>query len=350
MMFHLERWEGVAAGTIAPAMEREARIWRAELGWDVRESWQAIEPARISGRLPGFIARHQSGDLAGFTCFLVHHRTLQVALLAAETPAAASLLVEGILSSAEAQSAETCAVCVRDAAPGLRDLLSGHGFDAVTYRYLEMRPGLLNDRGDPVSSFARLLNDRGDPVSSPARFLDDRGDPISFRHWRADDLDPVIRLLQRAYPDGQEVRAFAPNGTAEEWADYVTGLVIGPGCGRMSRAASFVLSGPDAGEVEAAVLATELGPGTGHIAQVAVDPTARRRGVGTALLVRTIEAFAAAGCERVTLLVSEANQRAAAIYERLGFRDSAAFVVAVNRQPRRLTSVALMTGGASTRL
>jgi ribosomal protein S18 acetylase RimI-like enzyme len=51
----------------------------------------------------------------------------------------------------------------------------------------------------------------------------------------------------------------------------------------------------------------------------------------------------------MTLMVSSENREAAALYETLGFRDRADFVVAVNRQPRRSTSVALATGGANTR-
>ena len=52
---------------------------------------------------------------------------------------------------------------------------------------------------------------------------------------------------------------------------------------------------------------------------------------------------------RATLLVSAANSRALALYETEGFQPRASFVAARRYQPRRFTSVALATGGVSTR-
>jgi ribosomal protein S18 acetylase RimI-like enzyme len=317
-MIAIDDWRLAGAAHVAEAVDREASAWRQDLGWDVREAWMAIEPARQSGRLSGFVARDAGRRLAGWTCLLQHQGTLQVALLSADTPAVTAALVDAVLSSPQAETAAMHAVCVRDAAPGVREVLAAQGFDVVTYRYL----------------------------SAKARSFPSAG--IQARTWRADDLDPVVQLLRRAYPDRTEVRAFAPRGSEDEWSDYVAGLVAGPGCGRMAPSASFVAPGAG-GRLDAAILCTALGPGTGHIAQVAVDPSARGRGMGTALVQQAVHALAARAFTDVTLLVSDANPRAARIYARLGFRDRSAFVVAVNRQPRRLTSVALATGGASTR-
>jgi ribosomal protein S18 acetylase RimI-like enzyme len=41
---------------------------------------------------------------------------------------------------------------------------------------------------------------------------------------------------------------------------------------------------------------------------------------------------AARGFERMTLLVAASNARASALYDRLGFRQTAAFLAAVRRQ------------------
>jgi ribosomal protein S18 acetylase RimI-like enzyme len=87
--------------------------------------------------------------------------------------------------------------------------------------------------------------------------------------------------------------------------------------------------------------------GTGHIAQVAVDPGMQGRGVGARLVTGAMAAFAAGGFSRVTLLVSEENHRAVGLYTGLGFRNRASFVVALNRQPRRLSRVAPAVGGAN---
>ena len=57
-----------------------------------------------------------------------------------------------------------------------------------------------------------------------------------------------------------------------------------------------------------------------HIMNIAVDPTARRRGLATALLE---ELFARAGRDRAyTLEVRTSNSPAIALYERFGFRPA----------------------------
>jgi ribosomal protein S18 acetylase RimI-like enzyme len=53
-----------------------------------------------------------------------------------------------------------------------------------------------------------------------------------------------------------------------------------------------------------------------------VSPECRGRGVGTSLLRHAIEAARAAGVLRLTLLTDAANERAQALYRRLGFSAS----------------------------
>ncbi len=52
---------------------------------------------------------------------------------------------------------------------------------------------------------------------------------------------------------------------------------------------------------------------------VGVEARYRGRGIGTALIAAVIERAKAAGLTRVELTVREGNQRAAALYEKLGF-------------------------------
>jgi mycothiol synthase len=60
--------------------------------------------------------------------------------------------------------------------------------------------------------------------------------------------------------------------------------------------------------------------GVGYVDLLAVDPRYRRRGLGTALLRRTFEAFAAAGLREGQLGVDSDNPRALRVYERAGMR------------------------------
>ena len=59
--------------------------------------------------------------------------------------------------------------------------------------------------------------------------------------------------------------------------------------------------------------------GEGNVCNVAVDPSARRRGVGTALVMALIEEGKRRDLDVIMLEVRAANSPAIALYEKLGF-------------------------------
>lgn len=84
--------------------------------------------------------------------------------------------------------------------------------------------------------------------------------------------------------------------------------------------AFFLVSETDEGRVAGYVLGSaQAGDGHGWILSLAVDPEARGRGAGRALVTALLDAFAARGAGETLLHVSPANAAAIALYERLGF-------------------------------
>jgi ribosomal protein S18 acetylase RimI-like enzyme len=77
----------------------------------------------------------------------------------------------------------------------------------------------------------------------------------------------------------------------------------------------IIVDGADAG-----VVVLEQGPEAVNLARIAVDPTWQGRGVGTTVVSALMDEAAASG-RRVELEVFEINDRARALYERLGFRE-----------------------------
>ena len=57
----------------------------------------------------------------------------------------------------------------------------------------------------------------------------------------------------------------------------------------------------------------------GYLQRLAVDPDAQRSGIGAALVLDCLQWMRRAGVERVSVNTQEANARAFALYERLGF-------------------------------
>ena len=291
-----EDWRQVAASEATALVSREARVWRELLAWDVSEAWRPIEPARSAGALPGVIARNPRGRPVGWSCYLEHRGLRQVAMMVADDSVTTATLVHHI---ADTDPPAGALVCVRDAAPALRPALTDHGFRVGTYLYL-----------------CRDLDSAGS--------TDARGEA-----WRAGDLDPFVDLCARAYADTSDLRAFAPHGSLDEWREYATGLIERTGCGRFAAAATAVARSSASDRLDAALITTDLGLGTAHVAQLVVDPSSQRRGLATQLLQSTVNAAKQLGYQRLTLLVAETNSAARRLYDTAGFVQKAEFVVAL---------------------
>jgi ribosomal protein S18 acetylase RimI-like enzyme len=321
-------WREASAADVERLLTAEVHAWRRSLDWDVAREWRVLEPARVSGVLPGVVVRDRHGRIAGWTWFLLHGESLQIGAIGAVDQTATASLIDAALASGEARRAVRVALCVRDAAPGLRAVLAARGFDLADYHYLCLADG-----------------STAPAIPSPAH------DGQRDRLWASADIPAAAALCARAYDASPGVRAFAPGGTAVEWHDYVSGLVVRASCGPLVDDASWVVPTGTEGELSGVIFTTRIAPRTAHVAQVAVDPGAQGQGIGRRLLGRAIAAARAQGLARATLLVSAANARAGALYAAVGFTNQASFVVGARaqRQPRRLTSEALDTGGASTR-
>lgn len=75
----------------------------------------------------------------------------------------------------------------------------------------------------------------------------------------------------------------------------------------------------------------------GEIQNVSVHPSARRLGLGRALVLKALEAFENIGVERVTLEVTAENAAAVRMYDSLGFRTLQYFYTESFVEPRSST-------------
>jgi GNAT superfamily N-acetyltransferase len=293
-------WRTCDAGDAVPLVQTEVRQWREALAWDVSEAWSVIEPARRAGQLPGLIAYDGTGCPAGWTAYLPHDGHLQVMALDARNDIVAAALVDGLLASAEARTCESVIFCVRDAVAGLPAVLRQRHFDVDGYRY--------------------LTKDLADVVAAPH----------AFERWHGHE-EAMAALCAAAYRDRVGVRAFAPGGTWPEWRQYVATLVQGTACGWFLPELSFVvpsrIAGAAATGLDACVMLTDLGTGTAHVAQLAVAPEARGRGLGRRLVTAAM-GEASRFYDQISLLVSGANGPAVQLYASVGFREHATFTVA----------------------
>jgi len=288
-------WQFAEPPAVEALYEAERQRWLRDLGWDTSDAWPEVEGARAAGRLPGLLAVDDRGTICGWTYFLVDDRVAQVGSLVGESPAATRALIDSVVARAAGRA--ECVTCFAyPRAPGLEAALAAHGFEITRYQYLS----------------------RTAPALDPFR-------PDGAEPWRDGDETDAAALLRAAY--GSNGRYFAAHGLPQEWRRYVHNLVAYPGCGRFDRTATRVMRDDD-GRMAALVMMTALGPGVAHVAQVAVHPDHRGRGLAGKLLERALGMAYAAGRSRTTLLVEEGASAARTLYARRGFRFCASFIAA----------------------
>jgi ribosomal protein S18 acetylase RimI-like enzyme len=317
-------WRQADSAQLATLYADEIERWSRVLGWETAGSWDHIELGRRLGTVPGLLALDSTGAVAGWTFYLVHRGVLQIGGIVAVSEPATVALLDGIFASEVAAQARSATVFAFTDAPGLAAALAQRGFIVGGYDYL-MKSFL----GPGHVAGGAVAEASVDPVVLP-----------ELRHWRDREEESIAALLSIAYPGADGVRPFAPGGTTEEWQEYVGQLVSAAGCGTIMPEGCYVVpTGP--GRIAGVVLVTRLASATAHIAQIAVDPQVKRRGLGRLLVNAACASASAAGCDRITLLVESRNLAARRLYEMSGFQAVARFVSAGLPQPLRLTNVAV---------
>jgi len=311
----LRDWCEVPADVLRAAYESERHRWLRVLQWDSAAAWHEIEHARVAWGLPGFVAIDQGGRLRGLVYYLIEHDRIDIGGLVSDTDVATDVLLDGVITVAQALELATVRGLLLDSAVALPSSLRIRAFGLERHLYLSKLLGVSEtgvSRGQRL--WARLTEK---PLPSERVETADS--------WRPCDVDAAATLLSRAY-DREGGRLFAPNNQTGEWQRYVRNLVAHVGCGTLNAALSQVIR--DGNDVVGLALMTDIAPGTAHLVQLAVDPAARGARLGEALVGRACALLQQASYQTLTLMVSERNVAARALYDRAGFRHDATFLAA----------------------
>ena len=322
-----EDWRLASAEVVGGLLEAERQRWIAALHWDAQPAFDLLERTRQSGQAPGLLAYDADGRPHGFTHYFLQNRRLQISGLVAESGEVTRQLLDDVLRTPEAELASEVLCFAFPASTALEGALTRRRFDVTRYSYLQRALA-------PATAAA--------PSTAPAAIAS------HLRQWTEDDAVDTVRLFARSYAGAEAAKAFAPRGTLEEWAQYVAQIIKTPGCGRFLPAASVSVQHPADDRLRGLVLTTTLQRDTAHIAQLAVDPAYRRRGLARALVEEASRRAGAAGCWRVTLLVADDNTAARDLYASLGFEPVAHFLYATRQAPNRLRGQRTREGTALT--
>jgi ribosomal protein S18 acetylase RimI-like enzyme len=304
----LDDWRNLPAGAMLPVYEAEKSRWFTGLQWDLEPSLQILEQARAAGTLPGLVVRGPGQSIVGWTYFLVQHGVLQVGALQARTADGLRLLLDAIFKTPEASLAHDVLLFVFPDSPACESALQRRRFSVTRYWYL--RRALDRSCQRPIDPALRPLTD--------------------------DDGPDLVRLFSRGYAGVPGARCFAPHGRLDEWAQYLGQLTRGAALGQFLPEASHVLPGALPGQLSGAAIVTALSERTLHLAQIVVDPSARRPHLASRLLDAMLSWGVSHERAVATLLVSEDNVHARALYDARGFVPTGYFLHAERPLGRRV--------------
>ncbi|HJV49627.1 MAG TPA: GNAT family N-acetyltransferase [Geothrix sp.] len=162
------------------------------------------------------------------------------------------------------------------------------------------------------------------PLEAPSTSMDGGG-TAGMAPWDQGLLPAASALLAEAYAGDRALWPGLGDGTPAEACQILESLIGHGEAGRFEPRASFAVRVDSAERLWGLVLACRMGPDTGHIAQLAVAPEARGRGLGRVLLLRALRELRALGCRAAHLVVHLDNARARALYQGLGGRETHQF-------------------------
>jgi ribosomal protein S18 acetylase RimI-like enzyme len=289
----------ISAEDLEPVLTEELAVWRRELAWDLTSSaelvrryirmqalsgYALVEGSRVTGY--SYFVREDHKGLIGDHYVMERHRT----------PMTEDALIHAVVANLQRM-------------PGVR---------RVEAQLLTLNGGA--ERAMPLSNlmrayarwFLEIL------LANPEVLLSTAPSGIRVQPWREAHFEDSAKLVVSAYRDNIDSEINDQYRSPAGARRFLSNIIEFPGCGVFFPAAShaaFDASGALCGMSLASLVARDAG----HITQLCVAPAQRNVGVGSHLLLRSLQEFAAHGCKSASLTVTAANEAALRLYEKLGF-------------------------------
>jgi len=285
----------LGARDLRPLLQEEADHWGRELLWDFRDVTTAVlgsvERRSLSGR-----AVEDAGRVVAYGYYMSDSaRAVVGSLYAAESQRGRGLeedLLEAILAEAQGLAGPERVECqtLFSTAAGADARFARSGFVGRRRHY--------------------MLRDLERPLPTPTR-------AFRLRPFRREDIGLAATLIHRSHEGSLDAALNLTYSTPVTCRGFVETLVLRAGCGSFDAEASLVADGGDG--CLGVILASQLSKTNGHVCQVSVSPEARGRGLGTQLMLASLQAMARRGLASASLSVTVENHHAYDMYLRLGF-------------------------------
>jgi ribosomal protein S18 acetylase RimI-like enzyme len=143
--------------------------------------------------------------------------------------------------------------------------------------------------------------------------------------WAERYSEEIAHLLAASYKGHVDSEINDQYRTIAGARQFLTNIIMYPGCGTFSPQASVVALDAHTGRVCGVCLSSLVSANSGHITQLCVLPAIRGAHIGFELLRRSLLRLAELGCTSMSLTVTCSNIGAIRLYRSVGFRAGSSF-------------------------
>ena len=298
-----------SSADLRPLLDDETHVWSRQLSWDYSGSAEMILRYVDAKILPGYAAVDR-GRVFGYS-FFVYEGSKGVI---------GDLYVINGSRLPNAREVElkllTHVIETLQQSPGIHRVeaqLLTHEANAVSRPFLETgfqrHPRL----------FMLLPLDKSASEKAPTH------SDVDIRAWSDGDYQPSAAVITAAYRGHVDAQINDQYHTLSGSLRFLNNIVRFPGCGVFDAESSFVALDRKAKSLIGLILCSRVRNNVGHVTQVCVLPEYRSHGIGESLLAASESNLGKRNFAMLSLTVTEANERAVALYRRLHFESKRVF-------------------------
>jgi ribosomal protein S18 acetylase RimI-like enzyme len=298
---------------LRPLLEDEIAMWGRQLAWDYKTSAEMILRYMDAKILPGYAAIER-GSIFGYSFFVYEQSKGVIGDLFVRESA------RGIDRHQIEERLLTHVIETLQQSPGIHRVeaqLLAHYTGEVARPFLQQgfsrhpRVFMNFDIGKHAQAWTGNL-----PSIQPQ---------FEIHPWSEHEYQSAAALITAAYRGHVDSEINDQYRTLAGSLRFLNNIVRFPGCGTFDAGSSFVVFQRRTHTLVGVILCSLVRPDVGHITQVCVLPEYRSAGLGEALLAASTRNLRARGFHFISLTVTEANDRAIALYKRIGFESTRVF-------------------------
>jgi ribosomal protein S18 acetylase RimI-like enzyme len=300
-----------ASVDLKPLLDEEVAMWGRLLAWDYTISAEMILRYMDAKILPGYAAIER-GSIFGYSFFVYEQSKGVIGDLfvrdRGQAPGPNRREVEERLLTHVIETLQQ--------SPGIHRVeaqLLAHGTGEVSRPFLQQG----------FSRHPRVFMNF--EIGKHPQTLPGIAQQFEMRPWSEQEYQSAAALITAAYRGHVDSEINDQYRTLSGSLRFLNNIVRFPGCGAFDPQASFVVFERRTHTLVGLILCSQVRADVGHITQVCVLPEYRSSGLGEAMLAASTRNLRARGFHFISLTVTEANDRAIALYKRIGFESVRVF-------------------------